>query len=314
VNHRCKLICAPLIVSVLVLFLIVAPLAAMTLEFGSANIAQSIGSGTSAIFGYSGPERWSIDGWTCYPKSLVSNVHPLLLLTSFLGILFMFSSRQRAKKSALWIGWIVSFYLLFSYFDNKATRFTVLWVPPIVVMGVKFVSNCWERKKLAWRTVSVTMMVLLLIPVANGLNQASQFEPQGYVGLETIVERMTVQTTDGNIVYFGGHRKPFIYFVRKHDPARRVYVLQGEDIFENSEAVEEICSSYRIRRVYVQSAAIDGSKSKAILAAMSASSEFDLNGRHTFYARGKAIDLIEYGYTGPLNDAMEDIPLKSNLL
>src|SRR5690606_17937849 len=123
--------------SALTFTLLTLPLVIFTLKFGHANIQQSVGTGTSLIMShYEGLQRWSMDSWLYYPQALPEIFSPVLLALLAISGFFCIRSPRFAAENILLITWIIGFYLIFSYFDNKYVRFTLLVCVPITLLAM----------------------------------------------------------------------------------------------------------------------------------------------------------------------------------
>jgi hypothetical protein len=240
INHKKRLLHKQLWVAAAVFVIMILPLVYFTVVFGKANLEQSFGNDRSFVFPYI-PNRWTLMAWTLYPRLLTHVVNPVILLLGAGGIVYSCLDRAFAKANVIWIAWIVVWYLFFSYFLAKDSRYAVLWLPGWVVLGMSFLARISQKlPHRRWLLIVPCIGIALNVPAA--LNAG---EP-GFSGMDKIIASVIRPSGRGNIAYFGDHRQVFVPFIRKADQARRIWVLQGERILETSGSLDKALFSYRV--------------------------------------------------------------------
>ena len=204
------------------------------------------------------------------------------------------------------IGWIISWYILFSLFDNKQPRFVAFVGPAVVMLAVNLIAALTRRSKAA-RAIGYCVCLTLLIYQAVSVARADR---RGYLGIDRIVAQTFNSGTPGNIAYIGTDRQMFVPWVRILDPTRKVYVLQGDDIAAVSPDFATACRDFQVKWVFLQNSS-DSSQALAKIRQELAGSSFELVRHDSFGPLGAERGLEVYRYRGPISIRMHTVPLRS---
>jgi hypothetical protein len=295
--------------------LLCVPLALFTLKYGAANLAQSFGNlGNLFVPSHKVSPRWSVAGWTYYAKELFTVVNPVITLAALAAVGYGLWHRRLLRANALWIGMIVFWYLLFSLFDNKQPRFVSFVVPALVILVASFAAAIAGESKGLRAAAAVGLALLLAFETAAVATQRYE----GYAGMDPIVGELFgdlfAKYGEGNIAYFGNYRQMFVPFVRHCDPQRRIYVLQGDDITEESGGLDKACHDYVVRWILVDQPPRGSLGDPTIEKLLKSQACFRLRREETFGKPYYRIPLLIYEYVGPVAGQMKVIPLRSEAL
>ncbi|MBV1884313.1 MAG: glycosyltransferase family 39 protein [Pseudomonadales bacterium] len=299
--------------SIFLMVVLVLPLAIFTLKYGSANIAQSIGSDTSNIMSqYQGADRWSWEAWGFYPRVIWNQIPVVILCGSVLSVLFCVRGRPFAKENLIWIIWISLFYIFFSFFDNRNERFAVLVYPPIVFLffstiRMLYVELCerFKNKEKLFRTLS---LVGLCASICISGMTSLRHNISGFSGIDEIISDLSIPELDGNLAYAGEFRQLFVYRFRQFDIDRKHYFLQADDILIRDEDWSEQLRKYRVRYLLIE-------KSRADMINIIEKIPYLIKaGEKVFYSPKLERRLVMFEYVGPLAATMTRPPLKSKLI
>jgi hypothetical protein len=283
------------------------PLLLFTLKYGGVNLAQSFGGrGDIFVAGHRGPSRWTLSGWTYYAGVIPSAINPILCALALAALGYSIVHSDFRRENGLLIGWIVCWYVLHSLFDNKQPRFVAFVAPAIILLAVSFVaslarSRIWSR--------SVTYVGLLAILTSQCVVLAAP-APPSYSGIDRIVSRALEDDSSGNIAYLGHFRQMFVPWVRVLDPARRIHVLQADDIAAISPDFATACRDFRVKWVFLEDTTKGDQQSGRLRKELS-QLPFELVGHETVGSGGVELGLARFRYRGPLAAQMKTVPLRS---
>jgi len=310
VNRRHLLTQKAVWLSALTFSVLTLPLVIFTLKFGHANIQQSVGTGTSLIMShYEGLQRWSIDSWLYYPKALSEIFSPALLALFAVSGYFCIRSPRFAAENILFIAWIIGFYLIFSYFDNKYVRFTLLVCVPVTMLAMNATSHMLQNPP----NISKKIALIFLAVVAASGWQLQGLNIQTMRGTSAISESVDLAHLDGNIAYWGNFRQAFVYHFRQADKDRKHFILQADDILNTADSLETMLKRYRIRIILVETDNVPDQE-KNIAAALSALPDIKHISTSEFWSGFNYNNISIYRYEGELAEKMAAIELSSNLI
>ncbi|MCS7306910.1 MAG: glycosyltransferase family 39 protein [Thermoguttaceae bacterium] len=287
------------------------PLLWFTWNYGAANLAQSLGNlGNIFVAGHRVAPRWSWTGWTYYARIAPQVLGLGYWLLGAGALAWVVVRRTFWGRSLLWLLIIVVWYLVFSFFDNKQPRFTAFVLPFIILLGVEWLSEL-SRSRAVWRATAAAGLALLL---AVQCVRAVQQHYTGISGVEPIVRRLLQEDGAGNIAYFGHYRQMFVPFVRAYDLDRQRYVLQGDDITEESGDLLRACREFRVRWLLLDAPKTGKAFSSELEETLGSNPQFRFVRQETFGTPHFQIPLIIYEYLGPVADQMKPVPLRSDTL
>lgn len=220
-------------------FILTLPLIIFTFTVGSDNLGQSFGSDTQAIMvDYQGIDRWSLDSWLYYPIWLWQQM-PAVVLAATLGLYFMFKPAVAGQNHTtsfakiLTLIWIISFYILFSFFDNKSFRFGSLWLPPIVLFAcfavnriLEIFNSSLQQPKQSYNSLWSLAIILLL--AAPNLPHFMNATVPKMSGVDRATRSIVAIAEDaGNLKcvgYLGNFKQVFAQSLRRQDEMRRFHL------------------------------------------------------------------------------------------
>jgi hypothetical protein len=243
--------------SIIMIVILLAPLAAITLWLGKMNVYQSVGSGdTSGSF-----SRLNWNFLTAQTDNLIQRHFPapVLILALAGGV---WAAWVRDRKSLFFALLIVSVLLFFTYIIGKNHRYTVFWIPPIALFAAVPMfylrSHKWVQMGFA---VIVAGMALLQVSVVTGR------EPNYAAGYDKAA-RFVLDHSESPTVFFDGYNNGyFTYFMRAGDPDKSMFVLRGDKLLSSSsigpkrwlevnvhssEEMEEMLQQYGVQFIVVE--------------------------------------------------------------
>jgi Dolichyl-phosphate-mannose-protein mannosyltransferase len=297
-------------VAVGLLVLLCVPLALFTLKYGSVNLAQSFGGrGDIFVAGHRGPSRWTVSGWTYYAGVIPHVINPIICALALAALAYSAMRPEFRRENGLLIGWVICWYALFSLFDNKQPRFVAFGAPAVILLAISFIAAATRSSGWA-RSVAYGGMLAIL---ASQVVSIFTVKTAGYSGIDRIVSSALDDDLSGNIAYLGHFRQMFVPWVRVLDGARRVYVLQADDIAAVSPDFATACRDFRIRWVFIEDTNKRDEQSDAIRKELS-KSPFELVRREVVGSNGVGFGLTRFRYRGPQAAEMKTVPLRSAIL
>lgn len=296
----------------------VLPLAAFTVKFGHADLAQSVGSNTKLIMSnYQDIPRWSLAAWSFYPRLSWTLLNPVVLLLALAALVFAVTSREFRRENRLWLLWLLFFYVTFSFYDNRLPRHSTFWWPAWIALAGAGIA--WIAKRVP-RAVALALPVLLLRPIPLQLAHAEHKDYSDFHDQMPIAAAMFANGAPGNVLLFGPDKQSWIALIREHDTARQVHVLRGESLLAAGVTLPDILRKYRIGRVLVEVpsgvAPSNGSDEAATPtpAQLGAMPDLQRLPDAHFTRRNADVLVLQYRYTGPSDPVMADIPLSNRLM
>ena len=199
---------------------LVVPLLAMTLALSGYNVRWVMQAATGhARFNY-----------IAILHALVAQVSWPIVLLAAIGLVRSLWARD--GRSTLFLLWVGAFVLLVVFVtkDVEVDRYTVYWVPAVCTVAA--------TGAIGWRLAPIRTAALgLLVACASGeAMTASTVHPTGAGGYEDAARYVAQQAQGKAVVLFSGDLDTgyFVFFVRKHDPDRRLVVLRADKILTTS--------------------------------------------------------------------------------
>lgn len=212
-------------ISIIIVVLMVAPLAIITVWLGKLNIEQSMGGEGKVI------ARLSWANTTLHFSTLY-NVHltkPILVL-SIVGLLW--SLGRRDKKSLYFWLLIVSTYLFFTYLSGKNSRYPIFWIPGFTffaALPLYYLSAIEKPRWVSWGTA-----VIMLTVLGFQLNAVYAKAPQYATGYDQAARFVLTHSQSPTVFFDGYNNGYFTYFMRALDPQKSMYVLRGDKLLSSS--------------------------------------------------------------------------------
>lgn len=291
------------------LILLCVPLLLFTLKYGGVNLAQSFGGrGNIYVPEHGGSSRWTLAGWLYYALQLPGLVNPILCGLAVGTLAYGAARPAFLRGQALLLGWILTWYVLFSLLDNKQPRFATFVVPAVILLAIEFVAAATRRRPAAG-AVGCSLLAVILAAQAVTVARAPR---RGYSGMERILAKLVRESPPNNIAYIGNHRQMFVPWVRVLDPSRGISVLQGDDIARASGDFAAACRDFRVRWVLLEDPSEGDEESGRILRRLEGA-PFERVGREAFGPERAAVAVETYRYRGPFAETSKEIPLRSEV-
>jgi hypothetical protein len=199
--------------------LLTAPYYLFTWSVYGAGITTAVVNGTNPdSTGFLHPANL-----TFYPATLPNQAGwPLAVVAAFgLVVAGVRYRRQVGPAFAL----LMAVYAFFTPFAELEWRHAIYWLPAVAVLAGRAVQAAFE--KLGRFAAAVVVLGLLV----GGLWEVSRQEYRYVFGYEDAARWVLAnRTTDRPVLFDGELSGSFVYHVRKHDPAQRVWVVRGDKL------------------------------------------------------------------------------------
>jgi hypothetical protein len=217
---RLKLLVRPevLLAAVLALVLVLPVYVLTIVEIGWGHF-RSIEAGNDVSSGFFDPRNLLY-----YASCLPGQIGWAAVVFACVGILI--AVKNGLRRSGPYAAMIVATYFTFAFLGIVEPRHAIYWIPAFALFaaeGVHFASQwfgAWGRLTLAGLTVGATFWTTWQVPApyVRGYEDAARYVVDHNKGspfclIDTYLE--------GNLVYY----------IRLHDPDRRLWVLRGDKIF-----------------------------------------------------------------------------------
>ncbi len=156
------------------------------------------------------------------------------------------SAQKREARFLLFcICWIICCFLFFSAFSQKDSRHIIFWIPALAVSAMMAFRRLGLLvAKMSKSSVCGFCLAAFLagLFVLNGAVEAMNSPREFVSGYEEAAQMVLDEQAEGTVFFAGYLNANFIFFVRKHDPARSVGVSRAsKDIFDT-----EIMAKYGV--------------------------------------------------------------------
>lgn len=194
--------------------------------------------------------------WEFYLAALPRQLGWPVLVLTLIGLISSpwWGKRRNVVPMLLWIG---SCYLTFNLFAEKAPRYIIYWIPPLVYFAVSVLTS--SRLPLRLRRL---LGALLLLGIGAMVWQAWRYQRPYVSGYRAAARSLMAMKDPGIVLYDGKLDGNFIFFVRKFDPGMRCYVARKllyvemgsyrtEQLAHSSADIEAILRNYGIKYIVV---------------------------------------------------------------
>jgi 4-amino-4-deoxy-L-arabinose transferase-like glycosyltransferase len=227
----------------LVVVLLALPLVPMTVWLSPYNLSVVTAGAPPAVASQapaapSGESTWALpweepptpDGFTNslgrYLQYVGDYATSVLLALAAAGLLTGLVRQDR--KLLLPVAWIVVLLVELSALAYPVQRLAIYLVPPLCLLAASFVNWSGPRTRLA-------AVIIVLGAVGYQSVLASRVVPDGAEGYEEAATEIVARGSDHAVLYSAvidsGY---FVFFVRKHDPDRRMVVLRADKLLTTS--------------------------------------------------------------------------------
>jgi hypothetical protein len=215
-----RLIKKEFIVSYTIILVLILPLIPITLKFSQVNVAGVLNKTLDYRFSLSNLSYYIIVLWK----------HHLTLPVLILSLSSIFVSVYRKDgRATIFLFWIACSYLLITYLGSQIPRYAIYWIPAFCLFAATTI-NLFQ-----YHALRVLVSTMLFLIAGYQFVYAFKAEPEYAYGYEQAA-RYVVENKTGESVLYGGWNASsyFIFFVRKHDPARDLIVLRANKILATS--------------------------------------------------------------------------------
>lgn len=207
---------------------------------GPFYVLMLVSHGRAVAHDLSTHQAWGWERLTGYFRELPFVSTPLVLGLGVLGLLLCRRWNRRGQ-AALMVCWMFAGYATFTFFGQKAARFTIYWLPPLVYFAAGLLTQFFRLPR-----IRLAMRGLTLLTVAVLTVRAWGYERPHIEGYRDAAAWL-VNTYHSGVVLFDG-RIPgnFVFYMRALDSRRQFLVLRkslyASDIKED-ETSEELIHS-----------------------------------------------------------------------
>lgn len=222
-----RLLRADLLIAAFALFLLTLPLALMTVSLSP----RSVGAAVRTIRQLEQTEPGTFRrAASTLQTALASQFAAPVLLLAAVGVVRALVARDR--RAVLLITWVVAVGAGVAFVTPfEPARYAVYWVPAIAALAGVACAG-WTGWTAVLRVAAAAAIVIVVLIQGRVASEVS-LERAG--GFEEAAE-FVLRSNPGPTVLFSGDVDTgyFSFFVRKHDPERRLVVLRADKIFTTS--------------------------------------------------------------------------------
>ncbi|HKB38023.1 MAG TPA: hypothetical protein VKD72_16370, partial [Gemmataceae bacterium] len=210
--------------------LLVAPFYLLTArELGGAHL-RAVKEGTGATStGFLAPENFLY-----YPVHIPEQIGWAMIVPALVGFV---AALRAERRSSSWpyLAMMAATYLTFTPMAELEARHAIYWVPALAVFaaeGCRLIAD-WGARIVGGKTRGAVLRWSLYGMVLVGTGWITAQDQGLYVrGYEEAARYVVENNEQTPICLFDGFLNgDFIYQVRRHDPARRLWVLRGDKLF-----------------------------------------------------------------------------------
>lgn len=209
--------------AIILIVILLAPLAMITLWLGKKNIAQSVGSGGAFDPSYI---NWSALSFY-WQKLYTTQLSKPAFFLALLGITL--SVYHKDKKVLYFLLLIVSTYLFFSYLHAKNPRYTIFWLPAFCVLAALPVYYLKQH-----RNIQRLFCAILFIVIAYQLYGIYKKQPNFATGYDTTARYVLKHSSVPTVFFDGYNNGYFTFFMRIFDSQRSHFILRGDKLLSSS--------------------------------------------------------------------------------
>jgi hypothetical protein len=201
--------------------LLVVPFYAVTISEVGWVYGKLLGG---ASVGQTGPPL-SLSGLAFYPTQIPRQIGWFVLVPCLIGLARAFAPGERYRAFP-YLALVIVTFLLFTPMGIRDSRYAIYWVPSLALFAADGIHYLSGRIRVA-RAYAVLGAVAVL-----GTAAVTLAEPVTFLrGYEAAAQYVTDHTRTSRCCLFdGGLNGNFIYQMRRHDPARKLWVLRGDKI------------------------------------------------------------------------------------
>lgn len=209
-------------VSVIIMLVLLAPLAAITLWLGKQNLAQSVGTNT-------GHHHISRLSWRNLSQHFITlykyHLTLPLLVFSITGMLAAIT--QKDKKTLYPLCLLLATYLFFTYLIGKNERYPIFWIPVFCLFAT--LPLYYLKNKLT----SFYIAIIIGISIFQ-IDEIYSKPPNYATGYDTAAQYVLDNQQVPTVFFDGYNNGYFTYFMRALDSERSTYVLRADKLLTSS--------------------------------------------------------------------------------
>jgi hypothetical protein len=208
------------VMAAIVAFIAIAPLIPLTLRFSQLSVQM--------VLEPSAAGRWGAGHLVAWVKILWTHLlTPPVFLLAGIAVLILVVKRDRLVS--LFTVWIVVFFVEILTLGVSVPRFAIYVIPPFCLLAATLPDMLRARR---WQSAAIAALVITIGYQTVRAWEAPLTHAGGY---ETAAEYVTSHPK-GDAVMFSGlvDSGYFVFFVRKHDPARHRVVLRADKLLTTS--------------------------------------------------------------------------------
>jgi hypothetical protein len=208
---------------------ILAPLVALSLRFGEANVAIVSGKGRPDALA-------SAANWLFYVRRIPSDYlgWPAAAV-ALLGAITA-AARRNARGASFWAAWAIIFYIFFSIVGLKSSRLVMLWTPGLAYFaGAGMAWLAGRRSRLRMAAAVAAAAVIAVTTYATGWQKAPR---AGYAIRDAAGAALAA--APGRILYFGAQNGTFSFRIRELAGVNRPVVVRADKVYYADSVVPEL--------------------------------------------------------------------------
>lgn len=181
---------------------------------------RALGTIATRVIGHGFAYLTRSDTYTYYLDRLYQQLGPVVLGFAVIGLVIALLRRTRANR--LMLVWLFSGFLCFTLISEKDPRHTMVWIPPLVYLGLLALETLCIRR--TWALIASSIAALLFFanaarserPMVTGPKEAAQY---------------VLSQPESDVVYYQGFLNgDFIFYVRKFDPNKSHMVAREKQV------------------------------------------------------------------------------------
>jgi hypothetical protein len=201
----------------LVFALMMVPIVVITLKYAQSNVIWILSNILTS--------RLDID----HHIKILYKHHLTLPVFVFSSIGLCTCYLRKNKSELLLVFWIICSYLLITVIGAQAPRYGIYWIPPLCFFAASVILSI--RSRPIKFTVSITLLAVIIFQGMTTFHSepeyASGYEEAGRFVVENKVGTSVLYSSDIDTGYF-------VFFVRKHDAAKKMVVLRADKLLATS--------------------------------------------------------------------------------
>ena len=181
---------------------------------------RALGTITTRVIGHGFAYLTRSDTYTYYLVHLYQQLGAVVLGFAVIGLVIALLRPTRVHR--LMLVWLLSGFLCFTLISEKDPRHTMVWIPPLVYLGLLALDTLCVRRM--WALVASSMVALFFFA------SAARSERPIVTGPEEAAQYVLAQPESDVVYYQGFLNGDFIFYVRKFDPEKSHMVAREKQV------------------------------------------------------------------------------------